>query len=246
MLEVSLHGFNYARLAISNPTHVRAEDLTEKYNYIQLIAYEQMDLEAFQCVKKNSSVINLTKDIDEIFGDFQSTVKNTINKTKRDDNLTFISDDPNWQVAYDLHKEFDLARGWMPAPLGEIQNSIIYSAYFKEHLISGITCFGHDKVIRVGKLYSKRLTNDIDQLSNQLISWVTRRLIFEICKYGQDHGYELLDLGGVDFDDPVKVGISRFKQSFGGDIVDAYNYRYCTQQFEALRKQLKQDKIDIS
>ncbi len=45
----------------------------------------------------------------------------------------------------------------------------------------------------------------------------------------------MFDLGGIT-DDPAKAGIREFKQSFGGDEVDMYMYRYATPAFASVKK----------
>ena len=63
--------------------------------------------------------------------------------------------------------------------------------------------------------------------------------MWEICQYGKARGYTTLDLGGVDFDDPQKYGITDFKQSFGGKITDTFICRYETPFFRLIRQMVR-------
>lgn len=245
MLEVSFFGFKYARLIASNGTMERPpEELKKKFSYVQIQSYTQLLMPGFVELKKNAIIINLAPSLEEISKTFRDTTRNEINRTYKIDDLQFIVGDSNFQPLHFLHRSFDIKRGWMPAPQEELEKSLIFSAYYKGKPVSIITCFHNDTVLRVLELFSARY--DSTKEENAIIGYATRRLIYEICKYGKEHGYIKLDLGGVNLDDSAKAGITRFKQSFNGSLVDVYTYLYSTHAFNMFKKMLKVFKIDIS
>jgi len=59
-----------------------------------------------------------------------------------------------------------------------------------------------------------------------VVGRANRFLHYEDIRYFKEHGYETYDLGGYakDTQDPKLQGINVFKESFGGTIVEQYNY----------------------
>ncbi|MDP2947297.1 MAG: hypothetical protein Q8N88_04215 [Nanoarchaeota archaeon] len=71
-----------------------------------------------------------------------------------------------------------------------------------------------------------------------MISIATRRLVYEVCKYGKEHNYKLFDLGSMpaDLKDKKKAGIAAFKGSFGGTLEDEYTYTYKSKLYKFFEK----------
>lgn len=241
MIKISFLGFKYARLILENLKFSQIEELKKRYSYLYIVAYKKTNLKNFEVLSKRTPIIDLTKDIKEIFRKFNATTRNEIRKTKKDENLKFIALDQNFDQIYKLYKNLERTQGRTPIPIQEIKKSKIFSAYFKGELISSISCYDHNKILRIGQIFSLRMKNEEKEFKNT--SWTTRRSMFEICKYGKKNGYKKLDLGIVNLTDPAKAGVAKFKQSFGGDIIDTYIYRYESKIFKPLRRILKSAKI---
>ena len=73
----------------------------------------------------------------------------------------------------------------------------------------------------------------------RLISFSTRRLVWEICKYGKENDYFGFDLGSINLVDSNKASIAQFKNSFGGKIVDEYLYIYKSKIFKFFERVVK-------
>lgn len=245
MLELSFLGFKYARLIASGELgQTEVKQLKNNFSNVNLVSYQSQNLPGFQELNKKAVLINLPPSLEEIFSTFKDNTRNEINKTNKIEGLKFVWLDKNFKALHKLHKSFDLKRGWMPAPKIELEKSLVFSAYFKNKPISVVTCFTNDKVIRILELFSARYEKN-QEYESPIIGYATRRVIYEICKYGKEQGFTMFDLGGINLEDPAKAGVAKFKQSFGGRVVDVYFYIYITRAFKILKNILKLFKLDI-
>jgi hypothetical protein len=245
MFQVTYWGFRYARLiAESKDQEKKIEALKKSHSYIQVGSYQLLTLPGFLELQKKAVSIDLTPPIETIFKHFKDTSRNEINRTYKIEGLRFVPEDTNYTELQKLHRSFDLKRGWMPAPQAELKESLVFSAYFKDTPISVITCFSGTQTLRILELFSARY-DTTPECTPALISYATRRLVYEICTYAKKKGYTSFDLGGINLEDPSKAGVAQFKQSFGGTIIDVYFYLYTTPAFRIFKKILTFFRIDI-
>ncbi len=245
MFEVSFLGFKYTRRILSEElSEQKIQELKNAFSYIQLGSYKSLSLPGFTELTKKAVIIDLAPDIQQIFSTFKDNTRNEINRTYKIDGLRFVSLDANFNALHVLHRNFDLQRGWMPAPKAELKKSLIFTAYLNDKPISVITCFNNDTTLRILELFSARY-NTNEKEYTAIVGYATRRLVYEVCKFGKEHGFSTFDLGGINLDDPAKAGVAKFKQSFGGTITDVYFYLYTTPAFAVLKKIVKLFKIDI-
>ena len=101
-------------------------------------------------------------------------------------------------------------------------------------MIVTMSFYDNGEIIRAKHIASIRKEKAEDA---KIVAHASRRLNWEVMKWGKSQGRKLFDLGGIT-DDPAKVGIREFKQSFGGDEVDVSIYRYATPLFALLKKTL--------
>lgn len=245
MLEVSFDGFKYAKLVTEKIDASEANKLKERFDYVNIVSYGKADLKDFSVILRKDAVIDLSKGAEKIFANFNSTTRNHIRRAEKIKDLEFIHLDNNIEEVYELQKEFDFGRGWAPRPREEIIKSKIFSAYFKKKLISAVVLYEHGAILRISKIFSKRLSLKTDSLK-ALLGYAGKRLIFEVCKYGKENNYEILDLGGINLNEPEKSGIARFKQNFGIEIKDVYIYRHETAEFKNFRETQKEKGTDVS
>lgn len=238
MLVNSILGLKYIRLLRREAFLEEMEELKKKYSYIFLVSYNQINITGFSVQSKQSIIIDLSAGLDNVFDNFKSNTRKEIRKTfnLNADGLTFVPIDKQINKIYTCYKKFEYIRGWMPALKSEIKNSLVFAAYYQGAVVAGVTCYADENFIRVGKIFSLRYQCAGNKINSQIIGSASRRLIFEICKYGVEHGFTSLDLGGVDFIDQKKIGISEFKSCFGGDTKDVYICRYIKKNFALLKK----------
>lgn len=211
--------------------------LKRKYDYIYLAIYKRINDDNFYLLEKKTPVIKLTRPLNNIYRSFNNTTRIEINRTKKNEDLSFVCNDKNLDEAWMMNANFEKSKGWTPIRKDELKHSKIFSAYYQDKMIALITTFCNDGVIRVGQISSVRILGHELEFPTKYTSFCTRRIVYEMCKYGIDKGFELLDLGVVNLTDPAKAGISRFKMSFKGEIVDTFIYRYETEKFKSLKKE---------
>lgn len=247
MLTVPILGFRYARVMADHILPDEIEKLKKSFNYLFVVTYDNDPPPgSFNIQKRQAFVIDLTQGIKIVFDNFKKNTRNEIRRAENDPTLSFVLNDNNWKVAYSRYKKFEQARNWMPMLKTEFKRSILFSAYYRGDIISGIACYGHNSILRVNKIFSIRNHNTYTDLSAAVIGYASRRLIYDVCQYGIENNYTRLDLGGVNFTSSSKIGISKFKQSFGGILQNTCVSRYMTPGFALFKKFLSFIKKDVN
>lgn len=197
-------------------------------------------------LKKKSSLLDLTKGIDAVIQAFNSTSRNEYRRTERNEHLQFFQGSPDFEKYYDFYAACERDRDWFPVPPDELKNSLLFSAAFQGELISGMSCYAHGARLRVGRIYSSKRSKKSDILNNTVYGGAAKRIVVEICKFGIANGYKTLDLGGVDLSEGSKSGITQFKLSLGGVLVNVKLARYMKENFTAALAGIKQEGWDIT
>lgn len=200
------------------------------YSKISITSYKKMDLPGFEELIKTTALIDLTPDEGSIFSKFSDTTRNEIRKTERNTELMVVADDDNFDGAYRLYKDFEYAQGRVPVTQEALRECKLFCAYFRNELISAIFVMESPHYLRIRSIFSKRLTIE-DKETYKLISNATRRLVWEICRWGKGRGFVSLDLASVNFNNPKTANITKFKMSFGGGVVNEYTYVYRSKTF---------------
>ncbi|RJQ34488.1 hypothetical protein C4568_02415 [Candidatus Parcubacteria bacterium] len=225
MLEASLWGLRYVRMITETPGVSSMERLKRRYAFIHIVSFTPSSLPGFSETVKKTPLIRLDRPIEDIFAAFNDTTRNEIRRTEKMPELSFVHGERHRGDAYSLYRAFEHAQGRTPKPKNEITRSLLFTAYWKEELIATAICFEDGGWVRLSHLASRRLTNT-KEYSHAIIAYASRRLMYEICRWGKQHEKHSFDLGIINLSDPSKKGIAQFKQSFGGLIVDTYIYRW--------------------
>lgn len=210
----------------------------KKYQKIVIISYNKLDLDKdFHVHHKLTPNIYLDKELDDILANFNDTSRNETRRTFKNPDLRFIADDKNFNEVYEVYKNFEYAQKRAPFSKRAMKDYTVFSAYYKGELISIILCFNSFPYLRARSICSKRLEIK-DKEKYKIISNATRRLVYEICKYGKERGYKLFDLGSMpaNLNDPKKAGIAEFKGSFGGKLEDEYTHTYKSKIYRTFEK----------
>lgn len=201
-----------------------------KYDDITVISYEPLNLEkqGFGLMRKKLANILLDGTIDEISGRFARRTWQEITKTEKIPGLEFKINDPDSKSTYKLYAEFERAQGRKPWGVDSFSGVINFNAYYNGELIAAVPCYNLFPYLQVRAIFSKRL--NVSEGSNKemykLIGSATRRLIFEICKFGKEKNYAFVGLGSVNYSTPQKSNVAQFKMFFGSTEGDEYTYIY--------------------
>ena len=98
-------------------------------------------------------------------------------------------------------------------------------------------CYDLFPYLQVRAMFSKRMgVGEKNKELYKLIGSATRRLIFEICKYGKEKGYEFVGLGSINYSTSQKANVANFKMFFGSREGEEYTYVYKSERFIFLEK----------
>lgn len=148
---------------------------------------------------------------------------------------------------YKLHKEFRKGKGFYPflgigfTKLELIKkHGIMFVAEYNNEILCENIFFIHDTNITYWLSATKRLFTEKEKA--KIIGYANRLIFWETIKYAKQNGYNEFDLGGLwpeeeTESDDGKKGINSFKLSFGGDIVERFNYyKYYSNTYSMMLK----------
>jgi len=226
-----LNGFSFTRTVLRNPNTDIIQNIANESDYIYIAAYAKInEIRWYSSEVKKTPLLYLDKSIEKIFKCFNSTTRNEINKTRKDNNLEFVGPTYHRDDVYLLHYSFENSQGRIPWIKEEIDHCVKFIALYKQEPIAFVGLTINDNIMRVIHINSIRNQIADFPIDKRIIAWSTRRIIYEICKYGINNSMTALDFGVVNLNDPDKVGISKFKMSFCRNIVDTYIYRYSSEE----------------
>ena len=208
----------------------------KKYDHINIVSYDQVNVpEDFKVKKKQSVRIDLSDGMENVFNDFDKTCKKHIKRTFKMDNLSFKMLDQDFNKTYAAYVDFEKANKRTPFAKTSLQDLYLFNAYDGDEVISAILCYKTFPSLKAHTIFSKRLAK-MDKDKYKMISYATRRLVYEICRYAIENNYTQLDLGSVNFTDSSKSGITNFKMTFKPAIADEYHYIYQSPKFKLVNR----------
>lgn len=232
--ELSCCGLRYARVLSHRVTPGDAEMLKKKFSYLHIYSYTREELPGFSMRAQKTPLFDLSESLEALFGRFNNTCKKHIRRGERNPDLALIAVDQNARESYALYTKAKQCEGVYPDLKREFDNCLLFNAYLKGRMIVTMSFYDNGEIIRAKHIASVRKDKDADQ---KIIAHASRRLNWEVIKWGKENGRKMFDLGGVT-DDPTKVGIKEFKRSFGGVEREVYIYRYTTPVFKLLKRAL--------
>ena len=207
-----------------------------------VISYGELGLEkeGFKLKKKQLANVYLDGTSDEILNRFTRSTRQEIQQTFNNPDLAIKINDANFDEVYRLYKNFETAQGRKPWDRASFEGVINFNAYYKGELIACVPCYDLFPYLQIRAIFSKRLSlGGQDKALYKLIGSATRRLIFEICKYGNGRNYEFVGLGSVNYSTEQKSNVADFKMFFAPRLGDEYTYTYKSPRFlflENIRK----------
>lgn len=211
----------------------------KKYDYITVISYGDLGLEkeGFSLKRKRLANIHLNGSTEEILGKFARRTQQEIARTYKIPELEFRIADTDMEKTYGLYAEFERAQGRKPWKKDTFEGLINFNAYYRGELIASVPCYDLNPYLQVRAIFSKRLkVGEEDREMYKLIGSATRRLIYEICRYGRERNYRFVGLGSVNYSTEQKANVAGFKMFFGSTEGDEYTYTYASRRFAWLSR----------
>lgn len=244
LLDTQLYGHRYMRLYLRDD-----DDFDELLAAVKqcdyVFAYSRVDfgeIDGFTMTPKQSQIVGLTGTPDEVLASLGQRSRQEIRKTYRDEDLHVVADDPARDETYRFYSGVKREEGADPDVAEDFESARWINAYFRGELVSVNSVYSNRNVIRGKHLASLRKHSNLDPA---VIGRINRRLLWEACALGIAEGRTEFDMGGVDFTDPAKRGISEFKRRFGGETVNIYIYRYTTPAWADVTQQQQEEGKEI-
>ena len=246
MLAAEVLGLKYHRIIVESVNPSTTAQFKQQFDYSFVVSFGDFSDEDYDVVGKYSCILDLTKGLDHIIAGFSSTSRNEFRRSERTEGLKFMQGYSDFDTYYRFYSACEHDREWLPVPPDELKNSLVFSASFHDEYISGMSCYHHNKRLRVGRIYSTKRSKRSEVLNNTLYGSAAKRIVVEICRYGIEQGFETLDLGGIDPGDQNKFGISQFKMSLGGVPTPVKLGRFMKESFRSELEAIKNCGWDIT
>jgi len=176
-------------------------------------------------LKEQTSFINLEKPSEELFSQISRTFKYHIHKASAIGVTANIDYSPTLEKCNQIMSEFSTfankkAIEWNPKRIKALQklNKLIISEAFLKEMKIVTHIYLHDgyRVVLLHSYHSQNFSDkNIKGYANKFLHWK------DIVNF-KEFGLRLYDFGGINIEQ--HIGISNFKLSFGGDIIDCYSY----------------------
>lgn len=235
LIEKKKYFLKMAEVVLDDERGLEISRNRKNYDHINIISYNQLPIDGFKLKKKRSARIKLAGVIDEVLSGFDSTCRKHIKRTFKMENLSFKMVDGDLDRTYSAYQEFERANGRTPFAKSSFKDMLIFNAYDGDEIISSIIFYDTSPSLKAHTIFSRRL-NVQDKEKYKIISYATRRLVYEICDFALGKGYSCIDLGSVNFDDNNKSGITNFKLTFNPVIEEEYHYMYWSARFALINK----------
>lgn len=196
----------------------------EYFDFVQIIGHEQLDISGFSCKQKTTGIVDLTS-ADAVLAGFNKTTRNEIARTYRETGLSFGHHDAITDAGYELYAAFERTAGRKPYARARLSGCMEFLGYDGGVLVSGMFVYPSEPIMRIRSIFSARRAAT-EHHSRQRIGYASRRLMFDVCTWGIEHGRTGLDLASLNFDNPKTRSISEFKSGFSPRIVPEYHYAY--------------------
>lgn len=248
MLTASVFDLRYCRVPIRHFTREESVQLAAEYDYVFAVCYGSCDTgPEYETIQKNACLIDLTAGAEVAFSRFNATCRNLVRRAEHLEGLLFHAQiQGEFEPFYSFYSHCEHLRNWRPVPREELQNSLVFYASFDGQPVSGISCYAHDRFLRVGRIFSLKRSEINEKLTNLLFGSAARRIVYNLCQYAAANGFEYLDLSGIDLESPDKAGITQFKLSFGGQVTPVTIARYANARFLAQSRRILEAGYDIT
>jgi len=206
-------------------------------NWWRICFYRQCKENINSIFFKKEEFLTLLSDLsisqEEIYRKYSATVRNEINRAKRDEIIFSFDNSINAFVPF--FNDFAQHKGLQNININHLssyrKNLIITSAFKGESKLCSHSYVVDFELKRV-RLYQSATLRFSDEIDHNLIGRANKYLHYQDMLKFKELGFEIYDWGGlaINSTDPGLIGINRFKSSFGGTEVIEYNYAskpYC-------------------
>lgn len=185
----------------------------------------RVDKEGFECEEFPTLVIDLTQDLDTIWGNMATSCSYQIKRAQREGIQVHLNED--YIQFYALYRSFRQAKG-LPgsAKPDTLKRGALFTAEVDGEVLGGLFYLEDKDNMRFLLGASKRL--EVNKEKATLVGRGNRLLMWKAIEYAKAKGIKEFDLGGYytggDKNDP-RYPMNAFKERFGGELTTHYIYR---------------------
>lgn len=209
------------------------QKLTNCLFSLKIFRGARVNKNSFFCQKevKYTLITNLMESKEKIFKKFTSNLRNEIRKVEKMENLAIEynkikkNDFINFYNEFAEHKNLPYLNN---RRLEKYQDNLFFVSAKLDDKLTNIQVYLVDKDSKITRLlYSVSSIHGLDDKTKRnQIGWINKALHWKSICYFIDLEFEVFDWGGYGNDDGNKelVGIDKFKKSFGGELLEVYDY----------------------
>jgi lipid II:glycine glycyltransferase (peptidoglycan interpeptide bridge formation enzyme) len=186
-----------------------------------------IDLKDFTKEEFSTLIIDLTQELDQIWGNMSKYNRRDINKAKK--NGFEIEINRNYEEFYEINSQFreNKGIGSFSIPIEFMKKyGTLFTAEFNGKIIGGHFYLEDENNMSCVIGSTSRL--GVSKEEARLMGDANRLLLWEAITYAKNKGIKEFDLGGYytgKEPDPQKESINKFKDSFGGQLTTHYIYQ---------------------
>lgn len=187
----------------------------------------KMEMPGFQREDRATIVIDLARDMDELWSKVSSKCRSGIRRAEGDG--VIIHMDRDHEAFLRLNEEFRAVKGLdhNTFPLSFTQEKgRLFIAEMDGEMVGGVLFLDDGKTLLGLLSASRRL--DVEDGRRCDVSNANRLIWWRAIEYAKENGLEQVDMGGYYIGsepNPQAEGINEFKRRFGGEVISSYEYR---------------------
>jgi len=182
--------------------------------------------------KKYTLITNLKQETDLLMRSFTSNLRNEIRKIDKIDNLTILYNEIDINTFLEFYNtKFATPKGLsllQKRQVEKFKDNIFFISASLDNELTNIQVYIFDETQKIVRLlHSISIIHLIDDKKKRnQIGWINKALHYKVMLYFKEKGYEIFDWGGYSNDPSNKAlaGIDKMKKSFGGEMIEVYDY----------------------
>ncbi|MCK9631759.1 MAG: hypothetical protein M0R30_08945 [Methanoregula sp.] len=238
---------SYARFVGDSFSEEELQNYMEHVDYFTVASYSELPkIEGITSINKQCALIFVRANEEDQILTYRKITRNEVRRSYRTTEYKVEINCTPPDELYSFHMLCEKERQWKPVPPEELLASLTVCVRYKEELIAGMSVYSGNGVLRVGRIFSRRRSDIYHDLPKSMISAASRMVVHELTRYAVRNNIAMLDLGGIDPDDPSKAGISQFKLLFGSEIRPVWLGRFYGSGYEAINAYANKYDFDLS
>lgn len=244
---VKLPNNTYGRFTSFSFTDEEIKSLSQGLDYSFFASNERLPIDTgLEIIEKQSAWVKILQNQEDQIASFQATCRNEVRRSLRSTEISIEVNNTPIDELFKFHKQCETDRNWFPIPPQELESSVVICVRYLDELIAGMTAYYFKDFLRVGRIFSSRKSIKYKDLQQVVFSSASRRVVYELTRWGFQNGFRYLDLGGVTLKEESKSGITKFKLSFGSEIIPMYLGRISNSNFNLLNEYCKRNNFDLT